>query len=94
MLPTALPMKQIGAILKAQLGDAANRVPTRSIPDTVVRIAAVFRRELRPIVPVLGYAKKVSSDRARKVLGWTARDAEEAIVASGESMVAKGLLKN
>ena len=44
----ALPMKEIGAIIKADLGDAAKRVPTRSIPNPVLRIVALFNAELRP----------------------------------------------
>lgn len=89
----ALPMKEIGAIIKAELGDAAKRVPTRSIPNLVLRIVALFNAELRPFVPDLGYAKKTSNEKARRVLGSTPRDPHEAIVAAAKSMVRKGLLK-
>ncbi len=87
----AIPMKRIGAILREHLGAAASRVPTRSIPSFVVRIAARFSPQSRPSVPDLDYARRVSSDKARLVLGWQARSAEEAVVAAGESMVARGL---
>lgn len=83
----AMSMKQIGAVLRDHLGAAASRVPTRTIPDAVVRLAALFNREFRPIVSDLGYAKKVSSDRARSMLGWTARAPEEAILAAASSML-------
>ena len=89
----AIAMKQIGAILRGHLGDDARRVPTRSIPNAVVRVAALFSAEFRPTVPDLDYAKRVSSEKARRVLGWTPRDPEGAIVAAGESMVRKQLLK-
>jgi nucleoside-diphosphate-sugar epimerase len=82
-----MPFKQIGAVLRAHLGDAAGRVPTRSIPDVVVRLGALFSPEFRPLVPDLGYARKISSDQARTVLGWKPRSAEDAIVAAGRSMV-------
>jgi nucleoside-diphosphate-sugar epimerase len=87
----ALPLRRIGAILRAHLGDAAGRVPTRSIPSIAVRVAARFRPGLRAVAPDLGYARRVSSERARRVLGWQARDPEEAIVAAGRSMVDRGL---
>jgi nucleoside-diphosphate-sugar epimerase len=87
-----LAMKEIGATIKAALGAAAGRVPTRSIPDVVLRIMGFFNPEIRPFVPDLGYAKTTSNEKARRVLGWTARDPREAIVAAAQSMVRKGLL--
>jgi nucleoside-diphosphate-sugar epimerase len=89
----SLPMKEIGAIIKAEFGDAAKRVPTRSIPDLVLRIVALFNAELRPSVPDLGYAKKTSNEKARRMLDWTPRASREAIVAAAKSMVRKGLIK-
>ena len=88
-----IAMKEIGAILKEDLGEAAHRVPTRSIPDFVVRVAARFAPQFRPTVPDLGYAKKLSSEKARRMLGWSARDPREAIVSAGRSMVERNLLK-
>lgn len=88
----ALPMQEIGAIVKAELGDAAKRVPTRSIPDLALRVAALFSAELRSSIPDLGYAKKTSNEKARRVLDWTPRPAREAILAAAKSLVEKGLI--
>jgi nucleoside-diphosphate-sugar epimerase len=88
----AVAMKKIGAAIRAQLGDAAKEVPTRSIPNDVVRAAAVDSPEFRPMVPDLDYSKKTSNEKARRVLGWTPRDPEDAIVAAAESIVAKDLV--
>ena len=88
----ALAFKEVAAILKAELGDDAQRVPTRSMPDIVVRIAALFSATMRPVVHDLGYAKKTSNEHARRVLGWTAREPREAIVAAARSMVQHGLV--
>lgn len=85
-------MREIGAVLGARLGDAAAHVPTRSIPSLVVRAASVFNPAFRPIVPDLGYRKRISADRARRVLGWEPRPSFEAIEAAGESIVRKGLV--
>jgi nucleoside-diphosphate-sugar epimerase len=89
----ALAMKEIGAIIKAELGEEAKRVPSRSIPNLVLRVVALFNDEVRPFVPDLGYAKKTSNEKARRLLNWTPRDAREAIVAAAQSMVRKRLLK-
>jgi nucleoside-diphosphate-sugar epimerase len=89
----AMHMKDIGAAIKSHVGEAAKRVPTRSLPNIVVRIAAVFSAKFRPIVPDLDYAKKASNEKARRVLGWQPRNSEEAVVAAAESMVRKDLVK-
>jgi nucleoside-diphosphate-sugar epimerase len=89
----AIPMKHVGDVLRARLGDAAARVPARTIPNVVVRLGAVFNSELRPIVPDLGYVKKPSNDKARRVLHWQPRRPDDAIVAAAESMISKGLVK-
>lgn len=88
----ALPLRRIAEILRTHLGADADRVPTRSIPSLLIRAAARFRPELRAVAPDLGYARRVSSEHAREVLGWTARDPEEAVVAAGRSLVARGLV--
>ncbi len=88
----AVAMKQIGATLKAHLGAAAAKVPTRTIPDVVVRVAALFAAEYRPVAADLGFVKQVSNAKARRVLGLQPRTAEQAIIAAAESMIAKSLV--
>ena len=88
----AVAMKQIGAILKKRFGDDAKRVPTRSIPNVVVRVAALFNDEFKPVAADLGYSKKVSGLRAADVLGVHPRSPQEAIIAAGESMIARSLI--
>lgn len=88
-----MSLKQIGSVLKERLGGAAHNVPGRSIPSFVVRLGSLARPEFRAIVPDLGYRKKMSSEKARTILGWTSRPPEEAIATAGNSMVRKGLVK-
>jgi nucleoside-diphosphate-sugar epimerase len=83
-----MALKEIGATLRSALGDAASQVPTKPIPSADIRAAAVASVEMRAIVPDLGYQKRMSNERARTVLGWTPRPSEDAIVASGRSLLA------
>lgn len=83
---TPLAMKDIGAIIKGALGRKAERVPSRSIPNFVLRVASLFNAELRSFIPDLGYAKKTSNEKARQLLDWRPREAREAIIAAAESM--------
>ena len=88
----ALAMREIGSVLRGHLGAAAHKVPTRNIPNLVVRIGSLFSTELRSVAPDLGYAKRTSNAKARQVLGWQPRTAEEAIVAVGQSMITRRLV--
>src|SRR4051794_20542325 len=90
----ALSLRQIGAVMRADLGTAARRVPTRSIADFIVRLAAPFSTELRSVVPDLGCAKRTSNENAHRLLGWTPRKPEDAVVASATSMLTKALISN
>ncbi|HWO62585.1 MAG TPA: aldehyde reductase [Umezawaea sp.] len=90
----SIAMKEIGALLKADLGDAAKRVPTRTLPNFVVRFAARFNAEFEPVAADLDFVKVVSNDKARRVLGWEPRPAREAVIAAGRSLVRKSLVKS
>ncbi|MDR5770018.1 NAD-dependent epimerase/dehydratase family protein [Caballeronia sp. LZ028] len=89
----ALALREIGAIIKANLGPTSQRVPTRTLPDVVVRVLSLVKPELRAFLPELGYAKKTSNEKARRVLGWTPRSPSEAIVAAAKCIVENRLLE-
>lgn len=61
-------------------------VPGRRVPDAVVRLAALVRPEFRPVAGELGYVKQISDSRARDVLGWRPRPADQAILAAAASL--------
>jgi nucleoside-diphosphate-sugar epimerase len=85
----AVAMSEIARILSDALGPAAGSVPTRTVPDVVIRLAARFRRELGPVANDLNFVKQVSNERLRTVLGITPRPSREAIVAAGRSIAAR-----
>jgi nucleoside-diphosphate-sugar epimerase len=87
-------MVDIAKLLKARMGAAAKRVPTLQLPNWVVRLAALREPAVKLILPELGKAKNGSNAKARRVLGWNPRSSEDAIVATAESLVRLGLLKD
>jgi nucleoside-diphosphate-sugar epimerase len=88
-----LSVLDMARVLKRRLGGRARRVPTWPLPNWLVRLAAVADPGVRQIVPELGKIKNATSDKARRLLGWAPRPAEEAIVATGESLLRLGLVK-
>jgi dihydroflavonol-4-reductase len=88
-----MTMLEIAQTLKARLGTAASRVPTRVLPDWLVRIVGLFDGQAAQIVTELGKARNATGAKAMRMLGWAPRSREEAIVATGESLIRLGLLK-
>jgi nucleoside-diphosphate-sugar epimerase len=89
-----MSMEEIARVLKANMGEVARRVPTRVLPNWLLRIAAMGDRTVKQIVPELGIVKSASNDKATRTLGWAPRSNEDAIVAAAESLVRLGLLKD
>ena len=88
-----LSVRDIALILKSRLGAAAGRVPTRQIPNWLVRLAALRDPAIKQILPEIGKVKNATNAKARRVLGWSPRSREEAIGATGESLIKLGLIK-
>jgi nucleoside-diphosphate-sugar epimerase len=86
-------MLDISKMLKRRMGPLADKAPTRELPDWALRIFSIFDRRAKQLLPELGKRKNVTNEKARRMLGWTPRSNEEAVVATGESLVRLGLLK-
>jgi nucleoside-diphosphate-sugar epimerase len=85
-----MPVSEIAAVLRERMGEDAKKVPTRMLPNWLVRLVSRFDSSVKQIVPELGKVKEASNEKAKRVLGWAPRSNEEAIVASGESLVRLG----
>jgi nucleoside-diphosphate-sugar epimerase len=89
-----LSILEIAKVLKRRLGASAKRVPTRQLPDWLVRLAALRDPAVKQILPELGKIKNATNEKAKRVLGWRPRSNEESIVATAESLMRLGLLKH
>jgi len=81
-------------VLRRRMGAAAKKVPTRVLPNWLVRLVAHGNPAMKSIVPLLGVNFNATSEKARRVLGWSPRSSEEAIVAAAESLIRLGLLSD
>ncbi len=80
-------MAEIAAVLRERMGDAAAKVPSRSIPNFVVRAMGLFDPSVRSITGQLGRKTELSSERARTRLGWAPRPIDETIVECAQSLL-------
>jgi dihydroflavonol-4-reductase len=86
-------VRKIAEMLKEGLGPAARKVPTRQLPDWLMRVVGLFDAEVRGILPELGKHKNASNEKARRLLGWAPRSPKEAVIATARSLLKLGLLK-
>jgi nucleoside-diphosphate-sugar epimerase len=88
-----LSVLEMAQILKTGAGEAGRKVPTKLLPDSLLRLIAVFDRGVRAVLPELGKPKNASNEKARRLLGWAPRSPAEAILATARSLRELGLLK-
>lgn len=91
--PPSPSIQDISRILHEKMGMTARRVPTRELPDFLVRVASWFDPAIRLIVNDLGRDGKLSIDKTRDWLDWTPRPAAESVVDTAQSLVDLGLVK-
>ena len=85
-------MADLAAILRARLGPQAAKVPTAKAPDFLLRLVALFDRDLKAVTDNLGHKLTFSSAKAQAVLGWKPRPLEETVLDCARSLIAAGLV--
>ena len=89
-----IPMPEIARLMKIKMPVIAAKVPTKTLPDRILNVSALFNAQAKQAAKLLKINRRVSNEKARKVLNWTPiADKETAILASLESMVKLGLIK-
>jgi dihydroflavonol-4-reductase len=88
----SLWMIELARILRRRMGDRARNVPTRELPNWLVRLAALRNPAMKMVVPSLGMVMDASSEKAARLLGWRSRAVEESLLATAESLVRFGLV--
>lgn len=85
-------MADMAALLRARLGDQAAKVPTAKAPDFLIRLAALFDRDLSAVTGSLGRRQEFSAAKAQSLLGWKPRPMEDTVLECARSLIAKGLV--
>jgi dihydroflavonol-4-reductase len=88
-----MKLLEIAEVLRARLGDEARKVPTRQLPDWLVRVAAHFNPVARAVVGELGSVRNQSPAHAKAVLDWQTRPVEQSIVDTARCLLDLGIVK-
>lgn len=87
-----LSLVDIARVLHKHLGAKASTVPTRELPNWLIRLLAVFNPKFRAVAPYLGMVKHASSQKAISLLGWQPRSTAESIAATADSLIKFGIV--
>ncbi|HUA12498.1 MAG TPA: aldehyde reductase [Solirubrobacteraceae bacterium] len=84
---TFLWFEQVAAILRENLGEQARKVPTRRVPNFVVRTVAIFDPSVRTVADELGWETRFSLENAKRRTGWSPRPVNETIIDCARSLL-------
>jgi dihydroflavonol-4-reductase len=85
-------LSDVAEVLRDRLGADAAKVPTRTVPNLLVRGMARFDPGLRSVVGDLGQRADYSDEKARTRLGWSPRPIGETIVDCARSLMEHGVV--
>ncbi|MDP3821094.1 MAG: NAD-dependent epimerase/dehydratase family protein [Burkholderiales bacterium] len=89
-----MKLREIAEVLRAALGEQAHKVPTRNVPDWLVRVAARFNPLARAVVSELGSVRNQDASHAKAVLGWATRPVEQSIADTARCLIELGIVKS
>jgi nucleoside-diphosphate-sugar epimerase len=87
-----LPFLELAKALKAAFPIKGHKVGTRSMPNFLVRFFSLIDPTVRGVLAELGHMSTVSSELAQQRYGWTPRSAEDAGIATAQSLIDLGYL--
>ncbi|HEX6860012.1 MAG TPA: aldehyde reductase [Caulobacteraceae bacterium] len=93
MAGECMSILETGKVLREHFGAAAAKVPTRELPNWVVRLMALVNQDAKALMPQLGRRMDADVTKARRLLGWQPRSNEDAIVATAQSLMDLGVVK-
>ena len=88
-----MKLREIAAVLRAELGPQARKVTTRNLPDWAVRMAALFNPLARAVIGELGSVRHQDASHAKAVLGWATRPVEQSIADTARSLIERGIVE-
>jgi nucleoside-diphosphate-sugar epimerase len=86
-------IREMADTVRARVPEHAGKVPSRPMPDWLVRFLGLFMDEMKQIKGEIGNIRDVSGKHTEAVLGFTFIPAEQTIEDTVRSLVEKGLVK-
>ena len=84
---SVISMTEVAEILRRNFPDYADKVPTRILPNWLVRLLAMVRTDLKQMLPELGKARANTNEKFRNTLGIQPETAETAVINAARSLI-------
>ena len=90
---SSISLPEIAGILRSQQNRFARKVTRWIMPDWMVKLAAFFIPDMKPVVFQLGKSKVISNEKAKMLLGWQPGSTEASVFDTAESLIKLGIIK-
>jgi dihydroflavonol-4-reductase len=87
----SIQMVELARILAKEFPTYAKKLPTRQLPDFVVRLVGLFDGDTRSVTKSLGHKVQFKSERAKKLLGGDLISDDVTVNAMAKSIIDLGL---
>jgi dihydroflavonol-4-reductase len=87
-----MSMADTAQTLRENLPEYAERIPTKTFPDFVIRSMALLDRSLKTLLPDLGVIPRSRAEATTSLTGVRFRPARESIVDAGKSLIEHGMV--
>lgn len=88
----SIPLQEFAEILAQNFSQRGYRVPTRILPDLLVRLLGLLIPKVKAVVDQLQWTYTFSTEQTRAILGWQPRPYKQTILDMAESLIEYGLV--
>ena len=87
----SLPLGEIAHMLRADIPERADRIPTRHLPSWLAPIVALFDKSLRDSSAWLGIVRRYDGSSGANLLRRPLRSTSDALLVSARALLDRGL---
>ena len=87
-----MKLREIADVLRSRLSGHSLNIPSRTLPDWLMRATALVNPVARAVVGELGSIRHQDASHAKAVLGWATRPEDQSILDAGRSLLELGLV--
>jgi nucleoside-diphosphate-sugar epimerase len=85
-------LREMAVFLREHFPDYRKKVPSKMMPNFIVKIVSIFDPSVARFIPDLGIRKDMDTNPAKEILGWQPRSPEEAIESGARSLIELGIV--
>ncbi|MBK8616485.1 MAG: hypothetical protein IPN96_05115 [Anaerolineales bacterium] len=79
-------------ILYHEYGKSIYKIPRILFPTFLIKLLALFDKKIALVAPSLGWDYDLSNEKAKRILKWSPRSKEEAILSMAKSLIEQGFV--